>query len=423
MWQSTARAASTETGELAHGSKTIVERQVATLQKPGLRTPGHTLYRGQQMPDKHTARINGITGKLGMQRTPLFDQYNENGAKVVDFHGWALPIQFIGIVAEHLHTRTKAGLFDCSHMGEFLLTGSEAIDALDRIVCSDITGLKTTRCRYSAFLNEQGGIIDDCVAVRLSEQDVYLVTNAGPLDEICDVLPETINGIKHLSEETTKIDLQGPLSRDILLEVGLSDIESLRHWQGIRSSYKGEDIIITRAGYTGELGYELFVPNAIGPDLWQTLAAHPEVQRCGLGARDTLRTEVGYALNGEDLSKTRTPLESGMEHLIHWDKEFTGKQALITQKDNAKHNVLVAIKSSDRRSPRPGFKIRHDGIEVGEVTSGTYGPSVGCGVGLAQLPIHLAAAGTSLTAGPKELPIETAEIPIYKEGTYRIKFE
>ena len=357
-----------------------------------------------------------------MQKTPLFDQYNGNGAKVVDFHGWALPIQFIGIVAEHLHTRTQAGLFDCSHMGEFLLTGNEAIDALDRIVYSDIAGLITNRCRYSAILNDEGGIIDDCVALRLSEDEVYLVTNASPLEEVSALLPETVNGIKHLSTETTKIDLQGPLSRDILLEVGLDCVETLKYWQGARTTWKDAGIVITRAGYTGELGYELFVPNAIGAELWQTLAAHPEVERCGLGARDTLRTEVGYALNGEDLAKTRTPLESGMEHLIAWDKEFLGKEALTMQKDDGQHMVLAAIKSADRRSPRPGFKIKNDGIEVGEITSGTYGPSVGCGVGLAQLPKDLAVPGTSLCAGPKDLPIETAEIPIYKEGTCRKKF-
>ena len=358
-----------------------------------------------------------------MQKTPLFDLYNDNGAKVVDFHGWALPIQFKGIVAEHLHTRQKAGLFDCSHMGEFLLSGLDAIAALDKIVFADIVGLRIGRCRYTAILNEQGGIVDDCVALRLSKEDIYLVTNAGPLDQVATLLPESINGIKHLSEATTKIDLQGPLSRDILLSADLKGVGSLKYWQGTRATWKDTDIVVTRAGYTGELGYELFVPNAIGPELWQTLADHPHVQCCGLGARDTLRTEVGYALYGEDLTQTRTPLESGMEHLIAWDKDFLGKQALLDQKEHGDHQVLAPIKSNDRRSPRPGFIIKHNGTEVGQVTSGTYGPSVECGVGLAQLPNDLTTPGTALTAGPKDLPIETTEIPVYKNGACRMKFD
>lgn len=355
-----------------------------------------------------------------MRKTPLHDEYAASGGKVVDFHGWALPVQFQGIVQEHLHARAKAGLFDCSHMGEFVITGAAAIAAFDRLVFSDMVNLRVGLCRYSALLNERGGVIDDCVGLKLDDETLYLVTNAGPLEEVAALLAP-IAGAENVSDATAKIDLQGPLARDILLETGL-DVADLKYWNGRRAAWRGHDLVVTRAGYTGEVGYEIFVPNGAAVELWRALAAHPDVAPCGLGARDTLRTEVGYPLNGEDLSPDHTPLESGMDRLIAWDKEFTGKAALVAQRDAGGHPVLVAVKSLDRRAPRHGFEVRMGDAVVGVVTSGTFGPSVGAGVGLARLDPSAAAPGTALTAGPRGLPIETAAIPIYKDGTCRRQF-
>jgi aminomethyltransferase len=355
-----------------------------------------------------------------MQQTPLHGEYAASGGKVVDFHGWALPVQFQGIVQEHLHVRAKAGLFDCSHMGEFILEGAEAIAAFDRLVYSDMVKLRVGLCRYSALLNTQGGIIDDCVGLKLDENTLYLVTNAGPLDEV-DALLAPLGAVRNISAETAKIDLQGPLSRAILLELGF-DIADLKYWNGRRTTWQGHDMVVTRAGYTGELGYELFLPAAAGPLLWRALVAHPDVAPCGLGARDTLRTEVGYPLNGEDLAPDRTPLESGMGRFIAWDTEFPGKAELEKQRDANVYEVLVAIRSLDRRAPRHGFEIRQGDEVVGLVTSGTFGPSVAAGVGLARVKQSVAASGTALTAGPRALPIEIADIPIYKNGTCRQQF-
>lgn len=356
-----------------------------------------------------------------MRQTPLHDAYARYGAKVVNFHGWALPVQFAGIIEEHLHTRVKAGLFDCSHMGEFLVRGPAAIAAFDQFVFSDMINLRTGLCRYSAILNEQGGVIDDCVGLKLAEDVIYLVTNAGPLEEV-DALIGGIPGVKNITAETAKLDLQGPLARDILLELGFKALRNLNYWNGLRMDWEGHDIVVTRAGYTGEVGYEIFVPNELAVPLWERLAAHPDVACCGLGARDTLRTEVGYPLNGEDLAPDKTPLESGMERMVKWNKDFTGKAALEAQRDRGDHTVLTAIKSLDRRAPRHGFEIKLNGEVVGKVTSGTFGPSVGCGVGLADLPKSLSAPGIALTAGPRDLPIETAAIPVYTGGTCRKSF-
>ncbi len=357
-----------------------------------------------------------------MRQTPLRDAYDNHGAKVVDFHGWALPVQFAGIIQEHQHTRSKAGLFDCSHMGEFVLKGESALAALDRLVFSDMRTLRVGLCRYSAILNEKAGIIDDCVALRLDDETLYLVTNAGPLDVVNDLLSGA-EGVTNVSDETAKIDLQGPLARDILLQLGFEALRSMKYWNGAAMKWEGHNIVVTRAGYTGEVGYEIFVPNEAAIPLWERLAAHPDVAPCGLGARDTLRTEVGYPLNGEDLALDKTPLESGMARLINWNKEFVGKAALVAQRDEGTHTVLTAIKTDSRRAPRHGFEIKHDGQVVGQVTSGTFGPSLGFGVGLADLPQHLAEPGTALTAGPKDLPIVTATLPVYQEGTCRKKFD
>jgi aminomethyltransferase len=349
-----------------------------------------------------------------MQQTALFEVYE------VDFHGWALPVQFEGIVAEHLHTRSKAGLFDCSHMGEFVLKGQAAIEGLESLLYSDLKSLRAGLCRYSAILNERGGIIDDCVALRLSEDELYLVTNAGPLEEVAALLAP-FPGVTNVSGETAKLDLQGPASRDVLLQAGFDVVKDLAYWNGARTTWRGTDILITRAGYTGELGYEIFVPNALGPELWRALLEYPEVAPCGLGARDTLRTEVGYPLNGEDLSPDLTPLECGMERFIKWEKDFPGKDRMVAQRDSGACHVLVGIKTADRRAPRHGMELTLNGQPAGVVTSGTFGPSVGTGVGLARVPREASAPGTQLLAGPRALPVEVAEIPVYKQGTCRIK--
>lgn len=357
-----------------------------------------------------------------MRQTPLHGEYAGLGAKVVDFNGWALPVQFSGILLEHEHTRTKAGVFDCSHMGEFLIQGAEALAAFERLVFSDFAGLKVGPCRYSAILNENGGIIDDCVGMKLDAETLYLVTNAGPLDQVAGLLAENVPGVQDLSDATAKIDVQGPLSRQVLLDLGVEGIASMHYWTGGRASWRGTEFVISRAGYTGELGYELYIPREIAVELWRTLLAHEACAPCGLGARDTLRLETSKPLNGEDLSPEITPLEAGLEKLVAWGKDFTGKAALEAQRARNDYARLVSIVSGDRRAPRHGFAVKHDGVAVGHVSSGTFGPSLGCGVGFAYVPESLTAPGTALTAGPKDMAITVAEMPVYKQGTCRAKF-
>ncbi|MBP8130154.1 MAG: glycine cleavage system aminomethyltransferase GcvT [Candidatus Hydrogenedentes bacterium] len=356
-----------------------------------------------------------------MRKTPLHDEYARLGAKVVDFHGWALPVQFGGIIEEHLHTRSRAGLFDCSHMSEFLVQGREAIAALDALVFSDFVNLKIGRCRYSALMNDRAGIVDDCVGVRLDEETLYLVTNAGPVAAVEALFARYGVKAANISAATAKIDVQGPQSRDVLLALGLTDAAPLAYWNAQRTQWRGRAVLVARAGYTGELGYELYIDNDLAVDLWRALLEQPGAAPCGLGARDTLRLEVGYPLYGEDESEDKTPLECGMGRFIQWDKEFNGKAVLEAQRARDDYHRLTAIVSADRRSPRHGFEVKHGGETAGVVTSGTYGPSVGRGVGFASLAPAYARPGVALTAGPREMPVTTTEIPIYRDGTCRLK--
>lgn len=358
-----------------------------------------------------------------MQYTPLYEEYEKSGGKVVDFHGWGLPLQFRGILEEHRWVRQQAGIFDCSHMGEFLIRGAENISAFSNLVIGDMVKLAVGRCRYTTLLNDSGGIIDDCVALKLSPDTLFLVTNAGTLDQVDGLLKRHVPEIENLSDLTAKIDVQGPLAPKVMVATGFNGVEALSFWAGGRFTWDGVDMIVTRAGYTGELGYEIFVPESAAVRLWQALNAQPETAPCGLGARDTLRTEMCYPLSGQDVDETRTPLEAGLDRFIAWDTPFPGKPALEAQRDSGDYQVLTPLRSADKRAPRHGFELRHDDAVVGEVTSGTFGPSIECGIGLGYIPAALAHAGARFEAGPRSLPVFVETAPLYKLATGRNRIE
>jgi aminomethyltransferase len=346
-------------------------------------------------------------------------EYAAHGGKVVDFHGWGLPLHFRGIIEEHGHVRGHAGIFDCSHMGEFYIRGSEGIAALSDLVIGNLVALSVGKCRYTTLLNDQGCIIDDCVALKLAEDEMLLITNAGALDTVVSRLDGRVQGLENISDATAKIDVQGPASLQVMAALGFSGIDRLAFWTGTRTAWQGYDMIVARAGYTGELGYELYLPNEAAPTVWRALASHPEVLPCGLGARDTLRTEMGYPLSGQDVSIKRTPLEASLDRFIAWDTPFPGKAILKTQREAGNYSVLTALRSPDRRAPRHGYSLMRHGNVVGEVTSGGYGPSIECGVGLGYVPRALAIPGTELCAGPREMKLFTEQAPLYKHASGR----
>lgn len=356
-----------------------------------------------------------------MQKTALFDTHEKLGGKVVDFNGWALPVQFTGIVKEHIHTRTAASLFDCSHMGEYVVKGADAITKFSDQIISDISKLPFGRCRYGALLNEKGGILDDLITFRMAEEELYVVTNAGPLEHVTEIFCADNPGMTHVSYETAKIDIQGPNARQHALAAGFKEVETLKYFNAVWTTWEGHRVLLSRTGYTGELGYELFMENDLAETVWNRFYEMDGVELAGLGARDTLRTEVGYGLSGQDFNDTITPLEANMESFIEWDTDFIGKEALAKQRDENTYSVLTPIKTSSRRAPRHDFVVQQDGNNVGTVTTGTFGPSVEHGIGYARIPQNLATPGTKLFAGPKQLEIEVTTAPFYTDGTCRIK--
>lgn len=354
-----------------------------------------------------------------MRQTPLYEEHCALGAKVVDFHGWALPVQYTGILEEHEHTRRRISLFDCSHMAEFRLRGRAAIERFDRYVCANVWDLAVGRCRYGAMLNEDGGILDDTIMLRLGDDEYYVVTNAGPHDAIGPILCDGVDGAEDVSDITAKIDVQGPGSRDVLRDLGLGAVDGLKYYQGRRAEWMGGEIVVTRAGYTGELGYEIFLPNELAVRVWRELLACPDVRPAGLGARNTLRLEMGYPLSGEDFTEANTPLEAAMARFVDWEKAFVGKDVLVRQRDVGGYATLGGIRTRDRRKPQHGFELHREGDPVGIVTSGTYAPSLGYGIGLAMLHAGAGSPGTALCMGPRGQDVDVVSLPFYSQGTCR----
>jgi aminomethyltransferase len=255
----------------------------------------------------------------------------------------------------------------------------------------------------------------------MAEDELYVVTNAGPIEHVTARLQENNPGLEHVSYETAKIDVQGPLSRDKVLAAGFDAAASLKYFNATWTRWEGTPVVLSRTGYTGELGYEIFLPNELAVRLWNVFLEMDDVEPAGLGARDTLRTEVGYNLSGQDFSETISPLEASMASFVAWEQEFVGSKALKARRDAGDYLVQVAVASPDRRAPRHDFEVYDGDSVVGLVTSGTFGPSVGHGVGLARVQAGYSAIGTELTAGARRLPLTVVELPFYKHGTCRMK--
>jgi aminomethyltransferase len=348
-----------------------------------------------------------------LRTTPLTEWHRNNGAKLVPFAGFEMPVQYSGIVAEHKHTRSKAGVFDISHMGEFKLSGKGAKDALNKVVTQNLDTLAAGKCRYGFLPNDQGGVLDDLIVYCLGEDKYMLVVNGACEDSdfnwIKKHLPEELE-FKNVSDETAKIDLQGPESLEVMQNVFGRDFTHLKYFNFEEAEFDGYELIISRTGYTGELGYELYLPAEHAESLWKKIVADERVIPVGLGARDTLRLEMGLPLYGQDLDTEHNPREGGYGFLLP-DDAFTDV-----------NEMQVPLKIPGRRAARHGDKVLLDGKEVGVVTSGSFGPSLGYSIALAYIKKEFADAEKFIVqASKKELEAEKAELPFYKEATARKK--
>ena len=363
---------------------------------------------------------------LNLKTTPLHHKHLEVKARMVPFGGWDMPVQYEqGILFEHNHTRKNVSIFDISHMGEFRVSGTNVGEALDKIFPRFVSNMKNNTCRYNFLLTSEGTVIDDLVVYRLGEEEYYIVVNAatknGDALRISENLPENIV-FSDESDNTVKLDIQGPGSADVMLKIGV-DVAELRYFQSMRAEILGEQCLFSRTGYTGELGYEIYTSLEVGEKLWDLFLEQDVVLPAGLGARDTLRLEMGYALYGHELNFETTPIEAGYESMLHLteDHDFIGKAALLNTPPQ-KHLYPFALKG--RRAAREGSKVELDGKEIGVVTSGVFSPSLKTAIALAYVSSEYdlkEGDEVDINAGGKILESVVAELPFYKNGTARKK--
>ena len=355
-----------------------------------------------------------------MKKTPLHAQHIELGARMGEFGGWDMPIQYVGILQEHEHTRTRTSVFDICHMGEFELSGSSALQDLENLLTCNIQTLEIGQVRYGFMLNDDGGVIDDLTCYRLDTDRYMLVVNAGTAaaDSAwiqCHISPNT--RFTDLSPSMAKLDVQGPESRHVLEDVFGCPLPDLGYFRFKEFQAMDAACILSRTGYTGEWGYEIYLPNASVVRLWNRLLDHEGVAPGGLGARDTLRLEMGYPLYGHELSTARTPVATSRGAFINMAKEFIGKAKVQADPEE----LLVGLKFDSKRAAREHDKVYLDGIEVGEVTSGSLAPSLGVAVAMAFVEPEFAEPGRMLQVDirGKQFPATVVDLPFYKEGTAR----
>ncbi|MCX5665715.1 MAG: glycine cleavage system aminomethyltransferase GcvT [Candidatus Omnitrophica bacterium] len=353
--------------------------------------------------------------------TPLIEEHKSLHARLGPFGGWMMPIQYSGIIEEHLWTRKHAGLFDICHMGEFLIEADLSKSNLESLMTIDLKGMGTSSCRYGFMLNETGGIIDDLLVYRLGDTRWMIVVNAAttPGDE--DHMRKHLTGFtrfENISSSMGKLDLQGPESGAVLRKLAGADIERLKYYNFGYFTVLGEKIIISRTGYTGELGYELYMPNQKIALLWKKILEDGLVKPIGLGARDTLRLEMGYSLYGQDIDAKTSPLEAGLERFIYWDKDFIGKAALLKQKKDGLPQRMIYFMANSRRSPRHNYQIFSEAEDAGTVTSGSFSPSLGCGIGMGYVFKEVALGSqVLLSEGAVSISAKVVDKPFYNNGS------
>jgi aminomethyltransferase len=360
-----------------------------------------------------------------LKRTPLFDEYKNYGGKTIDFGGWELPVQFSSIKEEHEAVRTKAGLFDVSHMGEIEVKGPNSLPYLQKMMTNDISKLKDGGAQYTAMCYENGGTVDDLLVYKIADEDYLLVVNAANIEKDYDWLKKHIDEgvtLNNISEGMAQLALQGPLAEKVLKKLTDANVNEIGFFKfQINLVIAGKKVLVSRTGYTGEDGFEIYCNREDAPYLWnQILAIGKEdgVLPCGLGARDTLRFEATLALYGQELSPEITPLEAGIGFAVKLNKEadFLGKEALVQQKENGVPRKLVGLEMIERGIPRHGYPVYSGDAKIGEVTTGTQSPTLKKNIGLALVNKEYSTLGTELDVEirGKKVKAKIVPTPFYK---------
>ncbi|WP_409289235.1 glycine cleavage system aminomethyltransferase GcvT [Peribacillus sp. SCS-37] len=361
-----------------------------------------------------------------LQRTPLYELYADHGAKTIDFGGWDLPVQFTSIKEEHEAVRTKAGLFDVSHMGEIEVKGPESLQFLQKVMTNDVSKLVDGGAQYTAMCYENGGTVDDLIVYKKADGDYLLVVNAANILKDYEWLEQNRTEdcrLKNISTDIAQLALQGPKAEAVLQKLSgsqnLSEIGFFKFKDDVELN--GIKALVSRTGYTGEDGFEIYCQSSDAKKVWKDIleAGKEEgVLPVGLGARDTLRFEANLALYGQELSADITPIEAGIGFAVNVKKaeNFIGKSVLKDQKENGAPRKLVGVEMIDRGIPRHGYPVYADGGLIGEVTTGTQSPTLKKNIGLALVKKEFAAIGTEveIEIRSKKLKAVVSATPFYK---------
>jgi aminomethyltransferase len=360
-----------------------------------------------------------------LKTTPLKDEHVKLGAKMVPFGGWLMPVQYSGIVDEHRTVRSKVGMFDISHMGQFIVSGTGARDWLNWMLTNNVAKLVVGAGQYTFLLNERGGIIDDLIAYRIGDDKFLLVVNASRVDEDLAWLDRhRLNDVdlRNRSTDFGGVAIQGPRVVDLFHVLLGKHLELPPRNHIVDLANKGKELLIARTGYTGEDGVEVFFWGNQATWFWNLVLEEGKpfgIKPCGLGARDTLRLEMCYPLNGSDLSPERTPIEAGLGFFVDLEKQdFIGRASLLETKTKGTREQLIAFRMNEKGPPpRPHYSVFADGGRAGEITSGTLSPSLNIGIGMAYVSAAAAKVGTPLEVEirSQRFPATIEKKPLYKK--------
>jgi aminomethyltransferase len=360
-----------------------------------------------------------------LKRTALYDVHAELGAKLVPFAGYEMPVQYpTGITAEHKAVREKAGLFDVSHMGEFIVRGKQMVEFVNFVTTNDVAALKDGQAQYSTILNDRGTIEDDCLVYRAADH-ILMVVNASNIDKdfahISKNLSKFEATLENISDKTSLLALQGPKAAEFLQRHVEIPLEAIKYYEfSLGKVADVPNVYIARTGYTGEDGFELYFPNEHAVKIWKVLTSRGDVTPAGLGCRDSLRLEMGMALYGSDIDDTVTPLEANLAWLVKLKKgDFVGRDALVRQKEVGVKKKLIGFSLGERAFPRHGYPVFVNGAPSGDVKSGTMSPTLGIPIGTAYVPSDWASEGTPLEVEirGKRAGGKVEKMPFYKKGS------
>lgn len=362
-----------------------------------------------------------------LNKTPFYDKHLQSNAKMIEFAGFIMPIQYKGMVSEHLAVRENIGLFDLSHMGEFEVSGNDALAFLENTTTNDVASLEPGKIQYSCMPNKNGGIVDDLLIYCIEKDRYFLVVNGANIEKDYDWLESNLFGditLSNISSKTALLAIQGPNAQQLLQKLTDYDLENMDYYTHTKANIAGQNIFFSRTGYTGEDGFELYFDPQLADKMWDAItdAGKPMgLELIGLGARDTLRLEMKMALYGNDITDTTSPVEAGLSWIVNFDKDFIGSDIIKQHKSDKPKRRLICLELEGKAFPRHGYEIFDGNQLIGEITSGTFSPSLQKPIAMGYLPLQKTKLGTAVEVSIRNKRFNAVVVkpPFYKNGSHR----